>query len=185
MNIPLYILGLLRRFGPQHGYHIDKIVAEQIADFARIKLPTVYYHLDRLAAGGDLDAAHETNSSRPDKTVFSINRQGERRFQRDLEALLSFVYRPSFDYDALFYFSDSIDREALRNALARHAEEMDAAVTVIEMHEKDAYAGIPEESRAWAAMLFDNHRIHYQAEAEWARRSLDTMQRTIRTKRRL
>jgi DNA-binding PadR family transcriptional regulator len=185
MSVPFYILGLLRRFGPRHGYQIDKILVEQVADFARIKLPNVYYHLDRMAAGGDLDAAREKNSSRPEKTVFSINKQGEERYLRELAAHLSFAYRPCFDYDALFYFADSVDREALRNALARLVHEMEAALAAIETHESHAQAGLPKESRPWATLLFDHHRAHYRAEAEWAQRSLDNMPGMDGTERRM
>ena len=46
LMIPLYILGLLLRFGPQHGYQIKKLLEEQLEDFTQIKLPTVYYHLE-------------------------------------------------------------------------------------------------------------------------------------------
>ena len=34
--IPLYILGLLLRFGPQHGYQIKKLLEEQLEDFTQI-----------------------------------------------------------------------------------------------------------------------------------------------------
>ena len=37
--IPLYILGFLLRYGPQHGYQIKKLISEQMADFTSIKLP--------------------------------------------------------------------------------------------------------------------------------------------------
>ncbi len=182
MNIPLYLLGLLRRFGPQHGYQIDKIVAEQISDFTRIKLPTVYYHLDRLASAGDLEATRETSGLRPDKTVFSINSQGEKSFQRELQALLTFSYRPSFDHDAVFYFSDSVEPQAVQAALARHLKDMHDAIAAIDQHESQARGGVPEGARAWAAILFDHHRGHYRAEAEWAQRSLEMLQDSSRQK---
>ena len=34
--IPLYILGLLLRFGPQHGYQIKKLLEEQLEDSPRL-----------------------------------------------------------------------------------------------------------------------------------------------------
>ena len=48
--IPLYILGLLLRFGPQHGYQIKKLLEDQLGDFTQIKLPTVNYHLEKMEA---------------------------------------------------------------------------------------------------------------------------------------
>ena len=54
--IPLYILGMLLRYGPQHGYQIKKLLAEQLADFTDIKLPTIYYHLEKMEASGLITA---------------------------------------------------------------------------------------------------------------------------------
>jgi DNA-binding PadR family transcriptional regulator len=59
--IPFYILGLLQRFGPQHGYQLKKIIGEQLSDFTQIKLPTIYYHLEKMEADGLLAA----NSEKP------------------------------------------------------------------------------------------------------------------------
>jgi len=50
------ILGLLQRFGPQHGYYIKKLISEELADFTQIKLPTIYYHLEKMNADGLLFA---------------------------------------------------------------------------------------------------------------------------------
>lgn len=49
MKVPFYILGLLMRYGPQHGYNIKQLVSDGISDFAKIKLPTIYYHLKKPA----------------------------------------------------------------------------------------------------------------------------------------
>uniref|UniRef100_UPI000AEE63EC PadR family transcriptional regulator n=1 Tax=Clostridium sp. NkU-1 TaxID=1095009 RepID=UPI000AEE63EC len=65
--IPLYILGLLQRYGPQHGYQIKKIIAEQLSDFTQIKLPTIYYHLEKMETDGLLSANREKSGSRPEK----------------------------------------------------------------------------------------------------------------------
>ncbi len=80
MKIPFYILGLLQRFGPQHGYQIKKIIAEQLADFTQIKLPTIYYHLERMAADGLLSANLEKDSRRPEKTTYTITGKGKTAF---------------------------------------------------------------------------------------------------------
>jgi DNA-binding PadR family transcriptional regulator len=70
--IPLYILGLLQRFGPQHGYQIKKIIAEQLSDFTQIKLPTIYYHLEKMEADALLTASCEKAGSRPEKPYIQL-----------------------------------------------------------------------------------------------------------------
>ena len=93
--VPLYILGLLQRFGPQHGYQIKKILAEQLTDFTQIKLPTIYYHLVKMKEDGLLSASSEQPGGRPTKTVYAITEKGIDGFQSMLTALLDFNYRPS------------------------------------------------------------------------------------------
>lgn len=182
MDVPLYILGLLRRYGPQHGYQINKSFTENIADFARIKLPTIYYHLERLAAAGFLDATAAKESTRPERTVYAINARGEERFIHDLNGLLEIRYEPTFGCDALLYFSDSLDPSTLADSLDQYITKMQQAVEFINRHEAESFAVVPEESRPWAAALFDHHRSHYQAEADWARRTLENLKPQLNKK---
>jgi DNA-binding PadR family transcriptional regulator len=79
--IPLYILGLLQRFGPQHGYQIKKIIADQLADFTQIKLPTIYYHLEKMQAGGLLSVTSEKPGGRPEKSVYAVTKRASARFR--------------------------------------------------------------------------------------------------------
>ena len=81
--VPLYILGLLTRYGPQHGYQIKKIIAESLADFTQIKLPTIYYHLTKMAENGLLSAASEKTGARPEKNRIQPDGQGRRSIPRD------------------------------------------------------------------------------------------------------
>ena len=69
MIIPFYILGLLQRFGPQHGYQIKKIISEQLADFTQIKLPVIYYHLEKMTQDELISPDCEKNGNRPEKTL--------------------------------------------------------------------------------------------------------------------
>ena len=78
MQIPLYILGLLMRFGPQHGYQIRKIIGEELADFTGIKLSVIYYHLEKMEREGLLHGAREKTSGRPEKTRYSVTQEEER-----------------------------------------------------------------------------------------------------------
>jgi len=90
--IPLYILGLLLRFGPQHGYQIKKLIAEQLEDFTQIKLPTVYYHLEKMEAAGLILANRDKQGARPEKTVYQVNKAGEDKFKELLHQSLQINY---------------------------------------------------------------------------------------------
>ena len=175
MDIGLWILGLLRRFGPQHGYQIKKLIGEEVADFARMKLPTIYYHLQRMEAEGLLSSESEKDTNRPERRVFSITAAGDSAFVEALAALLEIEYEPSFACDALLYFADSLEESEVLASLEAHSLAMDGAVRAIESHEALALAHLPSRSGAWASAIFDHHKRHYGAEAEWARSALATL----------
>lgn len=168
--IPLYILGFLRRFGPMHGYQLKKLLGEQLSDFTDIKLPTVYYHLEKLAAEGLVSQTSEKPGARPEKTVYAVTESGVARF-KELLARLDFDYRPAFSADAAFYFSDDLDPAALVRRLGAHAERLDEALRRIEAHRAETLPRVPPEMRAEVRIIFDHHARHYAAERDWARAS--------------
>jgi DNA-binding PadR family transcriptional regulator len=88
MGIPLYILGPLRRFGSFHGYQIRKVIAEEIADFARIKLSTIHDHLQHMETAGLLSAENEKDLRRPERRVYPITQRGNNAFSDDLRRFL-------------------------------------------------------------------------------------------------
>ncbi len=169
--VPLYILGMLKRFGPMHGYRLKKLIAEQLSDFADIKLPTLYYHLERLAGEGFVSANAEKPGARPEKTVYAIAEAGVARFRKLLFAQLDFVYRPTFPADGAFYFSDDIDPGELVRRLDAYVGRLETALAKLEVHRAATVPFIPPEMRAQARIIFDHHARHYEAERDWARAS--------------
>jgi len=174
-DIPLFILGLLRRHGPQHGYQINKLFVENIADFARIKLPTIYYHLERLASGGFLEATPAKDTTRPERTVYALTSRGEERFIENLRELTEIAYEPAFRSDALLYFADSLPPSELSVSLNRYIDRMTQAIETIDQHEAAARTVLPDEGLVWASALFDHHRSHYRTEAQWAQRTIESL----------
>lgn len=175
--IPLYILGILRRFGPQHGYNIKKMISEQCSDFTQIKLPVIYYHLEKMEAAGLLSASQTQEGSRPEKTVYTITAKGHKAFTEKLEKLLSFEYRPAFPSDSVFFFSDSLDNESIRGKLAGYIKTLDIIISSIEGHQAQAYEHVPEgETKASADIIFSHHLLHYRAEREWASQAIKTLE---------
>ena len=177
MQIPLYILGLLMRFGPQHGYQIRKIIGEELADFTGIKLSIVYYHLEKMEREGLIHGTREKTSGRPEKTRYSVTQTGRAAFRRLLGALLRFDYRPTFAADGLFYFSNALDVSAIREALEEHIRNMQAALDRVRSHRAATIPFIPEEATIPTLIIFSHHERHYEAEAAWAIEALASLEK--------
>lgn len=170
--IPLYILGLLQRFGPQHGYQIKKIIAEQLSDFTQIKLPTIYYHLEKMEADGLLSSNSDKLGSRPEKTVYSVTDKGLESFNQMLAGLLEFEYRPSFPSDGVFYFSDHIEVTQISDHFKNYIEKLKKALLSIQKHKEETLLFVPNEMMVMVNIIFSHHLRHYQAELEWAEESM-------------
>jgi len=173
--IPLYILGLLLRYGPQHGYQIKKLLGEQLEDFTQIKLPTVYYHLEKMEASGLISAHCDKEGDRPEKTVYHISPSGLKKFRELLTQTLQIKYRPTFDVDATFYFSDSLKNNELIESLTRHMNNIKKTLDYLEIHRNDTMEHITKDFEIPAAIIFDHHILHFKAELAWARQSLNRL----------
>ena len=173
--IPLYIIGLLLRFGPQHGYQIKKLMEEQLEDFTQIKLPTVYYHLEKMETAGLITANRNKQGVRPEKTVYQVSNTGADKFKELLHQTLQIKYRPTFDIDGTFYFSDSLDSSAFLDSLSRHIASLTRTLNGLEIHRKETIEHIPENYKASANIIFEHHILHYKAELTWAEQSLNTL----------
>ncbi len=173
--IPLYILGLVQRFGPQHGYQIKKIIAEQLADFTQIKLPTIYYHLEKMEADNLLTASREKPGSRPEKTIYDVTDKGREAFRNMLAGLLKFEYRPTFASDGAFYFSDSLDAAEIAAHLDIYVQKLRATIDSIQKHYCETMQYVPEEMKTMVDIIFSHHLRHYRAELDWAAESLNRL----------
>lgn len=173
--VPLYILGLLLRFGPQHGYQIKKLLEEQLEDFTQIKLPTVYYHLEKMELAGLITAHRDKQGVRPEKTVYRINDAGADKFQELLMQTLQIKYRPTFDIDGSFYFSDCLERTDLIQSLEHHIEALKQTLHKLEQHRKETISYIPKAYQTSAQIIFEHHLVHYKAELSWAEQSCNML----------
>ncbi len=170
--VPLYILGLLLRFGPQHGYQIKKLLEEQLADFTQIKLPTVYYHLDKMAAAGLVLAHTDRQGARPEKTVYEATPAGAKQFEALLRKTLHTTYRPTFDIDAGLYFADTLLPQEMLSTFAEAESWLCHTLQLIEQHKAETLACLPTQAAVGAGLIFDHHLLHYQAELTWVRQAI-------------
>ncbi|MDR1549851.1 MAG: PadR family transcriptional regulator [Hungatella sp.] len=173
--IPLYILGLLQRYGPQHGYQIKKIIAEQLSDFTQIKLPTIYYHLEKMETDGLLSANREKPGSRPEKKIYTITDKGIAAFKNMIAGLVEFEYRPTFPSDGVFYFSDYIENAEILSHLTAYVHKLNTTISNIEKHREETMHFVPEEDRTMVNIIFSHHLHHYRAELEWAEETLNRL----------
>ncbi len=174
--VPLYILGLLLRFGPQHGYQIKKLIETELADFTQIKLPNIYYHLEKMKDAGFIDSQTGQDGLRPEKKIYHVTTIGITELQTLLKKELEIGYRPTFHSDALFYFSEHLDAEALVAALKKHVTYLRAALAHIEQHRAAVIPQLPPEIACYADLIFEHHLLHYQAETAWAEKAIHTNQ---------
>lgn len=173
MKIPFYILGLLMRYGPQHGYRIRQIMEEEIADFARIKLPTIYYHLEKLLEKGCVSAVEERDGNRPEKTVYRITDEGRRYFLLLLHRLMNEEYCSELPYDGVLYFSEHTQEGEIRAGLERRKEDLEHRLAELEAHRSASMRLVPPEGRRGAGLIFSHHLAHLQAELEWTRQAVE------------
>ena len=173
--VSLYILGLLKRFGSQHGYQLKKISTEKLSDFTEIKLPTIYYHLEKMEAEGLLSANREKLGSRPEKTVYTITDKGIAVFRDMLVELLEFEYRPTFPSDGVFYFSDYIETREIKVHLNIYIKKLEKTLTAVQEHKKETLQSVPDKMKMMAKLLFSHHERHYQAELDWAKEALNQL----------
>ena len=120
MKIPIYILGFLKRYGPLHGYRLKGLIGEMVSDFTQIKLPAIYYHLEKLEKKGLVYSEKEQDGKRPERSVYAITKTGEEEFSRMLVVSMDSLYRPEFDIDSSLYFFDSLDKDSVIETFNRH-----------------------------------------------------------------
>ncbi|MBN2078947.1 MAG: PadR family transcriptional regulator [Spirochaetes bacterium] len=178
MKVPLYILGFLERHGPLHGYMLKKLIAERVADFAHIKLPTIYYHLEKMRGEGLVSAKKEQEGKRPERSVYAITQKGKKKLREYLRGAMASIHLYEFMFDAPIFFLEFVDREELLQSIDHQVSELTRLMRHIEEHREETLPLVPEPYRIVVKSLFGHHEIHYRAELEWAkslRRNLETM----------
>ena len=172
MKVPFYILGLLIRYGPEHGYRLKQIMEAQIADFAHIKLPTLYYHLENLAKKGYIDAVSVKDGNRPEKTVYSITKSGREYFSLLCHKLLKEVLVMELPLDGLLFFSECVPVDNIVQELGKRKITLENQLKLLETHRAVSMPQIAAEGKAYARLIFEHHQLHMEAELAWIKNAL-------------
>lgn len=172
MKIPFYLLGLLIRYGPQHGYKLKQIIEERISDFAKIKLPTIYYHLDKLKDKGFISETQDKDGNRPEKMVYTITETGIKYFDELYRNQLEASLNLEFSLDGILYFKERIQEELLRSKLVHKKEEIEKKIEQLENKKITTLADIHPLGKKSSELIFDHHLIHLRAELEWLKNAI-------------
>jgi Predicted transcriptional regulators len=170
MKIPFYLLGLLIRYGPQHGYRLKQIIEETVSDFAKIKLPTIYYHLNKLKEQGYVTETMDRDGNRPEKMVYSITVAGREHYGSLFIKQLKESYSPEFALDGVLYFRDCAKRDELLRELERKQDDLEKKLKALKQHENSSLENMEESWRFSAEAIFEHHRIHLEAELIWLKK---------------
>lgn len=172
MKVPFYILGLLIRYGPEHGYRLKQIMETQIADFAQIKLPNLYYHLEKLADKGYVSASPERAGKRQEKMVYRITQAGRTYFAALCRKLLKEELLLELPLDGLLFFRECISGEEIVRELCERKTALERRMKLLEAHRAVSMPQVPEEGKTCAGLIFDHHRFHMEAELMWIEKAL-------------
>ena len=172
MKIPFYLLGLLLRNGSQHGYSLKQIVETRIADFAKIKLPTIYYHLDKLHQKGYVTKALDREGSRPEKYVYSITDEGKAQFHTLLERQLHTDDTLEFSLDGVLYFGEHVEDTELLSELRQRKDTLAHKLAALRAHKDQVLATVHPKGRRSSEAIFNHHIVHMEAELTWLNETL-------------
>lgn len=168
MKIPFYILGLLMRYGPQSGYDLKQIIKREIEDFAKIKLPTIYYHLEKLNDNGYVTYIVDKDGNRPEKQIYSISEKGQTYFQELFKKQLMDETQFEFSFDGILYFKDNISNTELKAILISKKQKLINNLQLLKIHQKQTLNSMKNnEIHFCAEAIFHHHIMHYKAELQW------------------
>lgn len=106
-TIDLILLGLIRNQS-MSAYDLTKISG--IFELVKISIPAIYKNVRRLKSNGYLKSSRVKSGNMPEKKIYSITKQGEKRFQELLGICASSNIDFYFDLNVPLLFVNSIDK---------------------------------------------------------------------------
>jgi DNA-binding PadR family transcriptional regulator len=164
--VRLLILGLLAA-GPLHGHQIRR-TAEMtgIEQWGGVKVGALYGMLHRMEGEGLVEPVRtEQAGNRPQRTIYRITEEGLKEFAIHRDRALTQPAVHSTTVEAALKWSAGLDRDGLRDRLARRRQALENALAELatsrEMH--------LEEGHLSQASLAGYRRaeLHLQAELAW------------------
>ena len=160
------ILGLLAE-GNRHGYDLlREMELRGLLRWTRASRVAVYKNLARLEKEGYLASWKEKDGNLPERTVYGITAEGERRLGEMVFDLLSSREPLRLDYAVGAAFIDRLPREEAEEGLERRREFLRAQVKRLS-RERDMLEGVSEER---LGSIRDREIAAYREELRWLER---------------
>lgn len=144
--LALEVLGLLHE-RPMHPYEIQRLMRERRADLrVKIKAGSLYHTVDRLVAGGEIEAVDtEREGRRPERTVYAITDAGWDAFTTRVSEILATPSDERPQYLVGLSSADDLPFEDALNALEMRVLKLESAVAANRtITERLAEIGLPE-----------------------------------------
>jgi DNA-binding PadR family transcriptional regulator len=174
-KVPFYILGYLIRQGPLHGYQLKANIEREASDFAKIKLPNLYYHLASMREKGLIEAEREKQGNRPEKDMYSVTAEGKAQYEELLRRCLAEPGYWDFPIDGALFFSKDLSPEEIQQGLLVARSRADAALKSLAAHRVEVLAEVPASFSEIASLILSHHERHYAAELAWLREAIEVI----------
>jgi DNA-binding PadR family transcriptional regulator len=107
--IDLVILGRLME-GPKSAYEMKKeLEAQNIRNWVKIGIPTIYQNLIKLHKKGLLGAKTIKEGEMPEKTIYTINESGQQLFLQLMEQYSSEISSIYFEFCSFVNYLDKVE----------------------------------------------------------------------------
>jgi DNA-binding PadR family transcriptional regulator len=172
MERKLLLLGLLRIQG-MYGYRLNEVIDSHLGTSIRIKKPTAYSLLNKMAADGWITFREEQDGNRPPRRVYDVTPEGEAAFQKMLRESLADYKTAEFYSDISIAFLDALPVEEAVPLLRKRR-----AMIVKLSDEAEKY----EEHPGSFGFVIDHQLRHLATELDWLDSVIQKLQNTTSDK---
>ncbi len=167
-TIDLTILGILLD-KPMNAYEITNYVAEkQIGRLLKISTPAIYKSCKRLHKADYLDGRIVKEGEQPEKTVYSINKNGKAYFYELMENFSSTVKPYYFDFNAFLYNIEKAGKQHGLEMLQNLHNDLSRWKAWIVEHEKEQSKNMPFASKA----IVKQYRMTVSTLLDWCKETI-------------
>jgi DNA-binding PadR family transcriptional regulator len=174
MSVRLVLLGLLHD-QPLYGYEIKQIIEEHMGDWTSIAFGSIYFALDKLSEEKLVEKVSvEQMGNRPSRIVYQITPAGEEEFLRLLRESWQNIEREYYEVDICLFFLNRLSTGEVKKYLQARLAQLEGSLKYLKSHEETEISNpeIPPQAKA----IFSHTRIHLQAEYEWTRDFLSSVE---------
>lgn len=157
--------------GPRHGYDLQRLIKNRAMEqYINLAASSMYKTLNRLETAGYITARSEKTGSRPERQVYQLSCQGERRLKELIRKALH-TTEPYYDpLNAALTFAQHIPRDAVITALQTRQQTSEQAIYYMQGILEQLQAATKEEygiDPFYAQVILKYGIKMMNAEEEW------------------